>query len=50
MKVDFENCDEIVSPSDFAIVVRIHARFSYSFSGWMVAHFESVTGKDEYDS
>ena len=35
MEVDFENCGEVVSPSDFAIVVRIHARFPYSFLGWI---------------
>ena len=42
MEVDFGNCDEIVSPSDFAIVARTHARVPYSFLGWLVVHFESV--------
>ena len=42
MKVGFGNYGEVVSPSDFAIVARTHARVPYSFSGWMVVHFESV--------
>ena len=35
MKVGFKNCGKIVSPSDFVIVVRTHARLPYSFSGWI---------------
>ena len=42
MEVDFRNCDEIVSPSDFAIVSRTYARVPYSSPVLMVAHFESV--------
>ena len=42
MEVDFENCDEIVSPSNFAIAARTHARVSYSSPVLMVVHFESV--------
>ena len=38
-EVDFENCDEIVSPSDFA---RTHARVPYSSPVLMVVHFELV--------
>ena len=40
MEVDFGNCGEIVSPSDFA--TQTHARVPYSSSGLMVAHFGSV--------
>ena len=39
MEVDFENCGEIVSPSDFA---RTHARVPYSSPVLMVVHFESA--------
>ena len=42
MEVDFENCGEIVSPSDFAIATRTHARVPYSSPVLMVVHFESV--------
>jgi len=42
MKVGFEKYDEVVSPSDLAIVTQTHARVSYSFSRWMVVHFASV--------
>ena len=42
MKVDFENYGEVVSPSYFTIVAQTHSRVSYSFSRWMVIHFESV--------
>ena len=45
MEVDFENCGEIVSPSDFAIAVRTHARVPYSSPVLMVVHFESVRPK-----
>ena len=31
-----------MSPSDFTIIARTHARVPYSFSRWMVVHFESV--------
>ena len=41
MEVDFGNCGEIVSPSDFAITARTHGRVTYS-SPVMVVHFESV--------
>jgi len=39
MEVDFRNCGEIVSPSDFA---RTHARVPYSSPVLMVVHFELV--------
>ena len=39
MKVDFENCGEIVSLS---IAARTHARVPYSSPVLMVVHFESV--------
>ena len=39
MKVDFENCGEFVSPSDFD---RTHARVPSSSPVLMVVHFESV--------
>jgi len=42
MKVDFENYGEAVSPSNFVIIARTHAIVPYSFSGWMIVHFESV--------
>ena len=42
MEVDFKNCGEIVSPSDFAIAARTHARVLYSSPILMVVHFESV--------
>ena len=42
MKVGFENYGEVVSPSYSATVARTHAKVPYPFSGWMVAHFESV--------
>ena len=40
IEVDFENCGEIVSPSNFAVAARIHARVPYSVL--MVVHFELV--------
>ena len=42
MEVDFENYGKIVSPSDFVIAARTHARFLYSNSVLMVVHFELV--------
>ena len=42
MEVDFRNCDEIVSPLDFAIAAQTHARVPYSSPVLMVVHFESV--------
>ena len=42
MEVDFENCSETVSPSDFAIAARTHTRVPYSITVLMVVHFESV--------
>ena len=42
MKVDFENYGEIVSPSDFGIAARTHARVPYSSPVLMVVHYESV--------
>ena len=42
MEVDFGNCGEIVSPSDFTIAARTHARVPYSSPVLMVIHFESV--------
>ena len=42
MEVDFENCGEIVSPSDFANAAQTHARVPYSSLVLMVVHFESV--------
>ena len=42
MEVDFENCHEIMSPSDFAIAARTHARVPYSSLVLIVVHFESV--------
>ena len=31
MEVSFGKCGEIVSPSDFEIIARTHARLPYSF-------------------
>ena len=42
MKVDFVNCDKIVSLSDIEFVAQTHARAPYSSSGLMVVHFELV--------
>ena len=42
MEVDFRNYGEIMSPSNFVIVVRTHTRVPYSIPVWMVVHFESV--------
>jgi len=42
MEVDFENCGEIVSPSDFASAAKTHARVPYSSPVLMIVHFESV--------
>ena len=42
MEVDFGNCDEIMSPSDFASAAQTHARVPYSSPVLMVVHFESV--------
>ena len=42
MKAGFENFDETVSPSDFEIVVRTHARVLYSCPRPMIGHFEEV--------
>ena len=39
MEVYFENCGQIVSPSD---VAQTHARIPYSSSLLMVVHFELV--------
>ena len=41
IKICFENCGEIVSPSDL-IVVRTHARIPYSFPRQMVGHYKEV--------
>ena len=38
MEVDFENCGEIVSPSDFTIAARTRARVPYSSPVLMVVH------------
>jgi len=40
MKVSFGKCGEIVSPSNFEIVARTHARLPYSFLRLMVFHSE----------
>ena len=45
MKVSFENCGEVVSLSDFAIVVRIHTRFPDSFSGWIFLQLDVLEKK-----
>ena len=42
MEVDFENCGEIISPSNFTIVARTRARVPYSSPVLMVVYFESV--------
>ena len=42
MKVGLGNYGEVMSPLDFAIVARTHARVPYSFPRWLVVHFESV--------
>ena len=42
MEVGFENCGKTMSPSDFVIVTRTHARVPYSISILMVIHFESM--------
>ena len=40
MEVDFGNCGEIVSPSDFAVAARTHARVPYSIPVLKFVHFE----------
>ena len=45
MEVDFENCGEIVSPSDFVIAAWTYARVPYSSPVLMVVYFESVRVK-----
>ena len=42
MEVDFENCGEIMSPSDFTIAARTHAMVPYLSPLLMVVHFESM--------
>jgi len=42
MEVNFGNCGKIVSPSDFAIAARTHARVLYSSPVLMVVHFETM--------
>ena len=42
MEICFGNCGEIVSPSDFEIVARTHARVPFSFSRQMVVYYEEV--------
>ena len=42
LEEDFGNDGEIVSPSDFAIAARTHARAPHSSPVLMVVHFESV--------
>ena len=42
MEVDFGNCSEFVSPSDFAVAARTHARVPYSGPVLIVVQFESV--------
>jgi len=42
MEVDFRNCGEIVSPSDFAIAARTHSRVPYLSPVLMVVHFQLV--------
>ena len=42
MEVDFRNCGEIVSPSDFAITARTHVRILYSSPLLMVVHLKLV--------
>ena len=42
MEVDFGNCGEIVSPSDFVVAARTHARVSYSSPVLKFVHFELV--------
>ena len=45
MEVGFENCGEIVSPSDFAIVTRTQTRLPYSFLGWIFLHLDVLKKK-----
>jgi len=42
IKVNFENCGEIVSLSDIEFVARTHAKDPYSSPGLIVVHFELV--------
>ena len=42
MKVDFENCGEIVSLSDIDFILQTHARAPYSSPRLILVHFESV--------
>ena len=42
MEFGFENCSAIVSLSDIEFVAQTDARVSYSISGLIVVHFESV--------
>ena len=45
MEVGYENYGEIVSPSDFAIVARSHARLPYSFPGWIFLQLDVLKKK-----
>jgi len=45
MKVGFENCVEIVSPSDFMIVGRTHIRLSNSFLEWIFLQLDVLKKK-----
>ena len=42
MKVDFKNCGELESPSDFAVAAQTRARVPYSSPVLMIVHFEYV--------
>ena len=42
MEFGFKNCSAIVSLSDIEFVAQTDARVSYSISGLIVVHFESV--------
>ena len=46
MEVDFENCGEIMSPSDLEIVARPHVRLPYSVLGQM--YFTIGCSKKKY--
>ena len=42
MEVDFENYGETMSPSNFVVAARTHARVQYSSLILKFIHFESV--------
>ena len=45
MKIGLEKFGEVVSPSDFVIVARTHARLPYSFPGYIFLQLDVLKKK-----